>query len=168
VYVANRAPPSLLIGRIETRTIPEDDAKPTGAFDRVLITDSIPLSFGASKITVGNVIDAQGQLSRRVFAAAFDSRLIFSYDPQAHAIETVFRTGRGPHGMAVDTTDDQKAIQGVRGDKDQTGHAYLYVGHFTDSYLGVIDLDMRHPETFRTMFASVGTPTPPKGSTNTP
>ncbi len=26
------------------------------------------------------------------------------------------------------------------------GHAFLYVGHFTDSYLGAIDLDMRHPE----------------------
>ncbi len=163
VYIANRAPPSLLVGRLETTTIPEDDAKPTGAFDRVLITDSVPLSFGASKVTVGNVIDAEGQLRRRVFAAAFDSRLIFSYDPQARAIDAFFRSGRGPHGLASDA-DEQAAITGVSGDAQQTGHAFLYVGHFTDSYLGVIDLDMRHPETFGTMFASVGTPTPPKGS----
>jgi hypothetical protein len=163
VYIANRTPPSLLVGRLETTTIPEDDAKPTGAFDRVLITDSIPLSFGASKVIVGKVIDADGQLRRRVFAAAFDSRLVFSYDPQARAIDAFFRTGRGPHGLASDA-DEQGAIKGVRGDEEQAGHAFLYIGHFTDSYLGVIDLDMRHPETFGTMFASVGTPVPPKGS----
>ncbi|MEO5726904.1 MAG: hypothetical protein ABI134_36255, partial [Byssovorax sp.] len=85
------------------------------------------------------------------------------YDPQARTIDAFFRSGRGPHGLATDA-DEQAAISGVRGDAKQTGHAFLYVGHFTDSYLGVIDLDMRHPETFGTMFASVGTPTPPKGS----
>jgi hypothetical protein len=40
-------------------------------------------------------------------------------------------------------------------------HAFLYVGHFTDSYLGVVDLDMSHPETFGTLFASIGIPIPP-------
>ena len=167
VYIANRTPPSLLIGRLETTTIPDGDVKPTGAFDRVLITDSIPLSFGASKLVVGNVIDAQGQLSRRVFAAAFDSRRVFSYDPQEHRFDAFFITGLGPHAMAPDA-DEQSAILGVRGDAKQTGHAFLYVGHFTDSYLGVIDLDMRHPDTFGTMFASVGTPKPPKGTKGTP
>lgn len=166
VYIANRTPPSLLVGRLETTTIPEGDPNPAGAFDRVLITDSIPLSFGASKIAIGNVIDAEGKLSRRVFAAAFDSRLVFSYDPQAQVIESIFRTGRGPHGLAPDA-DEQAAITGTASDAKQTGHAFLYVGHFTDSYLGVIDLDMRHPETFGTMFASVGTPMPPKGSKGT-
>jgi DNA-binding beta-propeller fold protein YncE len=167
VYIANRAPPSLLIGRIDTTTIPDDSTKPTGAFDRVLITNSIPLLYGASKVIVGDVIDADGKLSRRVFVAAFDSRLIFSYDPHEERVDAFFRTGRGPHAMATDT-DEQGAIKGARGDADQSGHAFLFVGHFTDSYLGVIDLDMRHPESFGTMFASVGTPMPPKGSQSKP
>ncbi len=167
VYIANRSPPSLLIGRLDTTSIPDDSIAPTGAFDRVLITDSIPLSYGASKVIVGNVIDADGKLSRRVFAAAFDSRLIFSYDPNEQRVDAFFRTGRGPHAMATDV-DDQSAIKGKRGEQGQEGHAFLFVGHFTDSYLGAIDLDMRHPESFGTMFASVGTPMPPKGSQSTP
>ena len=43
-------------------------------------------------------------------------------------------------------------------------HSFLYVGHFTDSYIGVVDLDMRRPETFGSMFATVGAPTPPRES----
>jgi len=30
--------------------------------------------------------------------------------------------------------------------------------------MGVVDLDMRRPDTFGTMFASVGTPIPPRES----
>ena len=163
VYIANRTPPSLLIGRLETTTIPDDSTAPTGAYDRVLITDSVALSYGASKVTVGNVIDRDGKLSRRVFVAAFDSRLIFSYDPREQRLDASFRTGRGPHAMATDT-DEADAMGNVK----EGSHAFLYVGHFTDSYLGAIDLDMRHPESFGTMFASVGTPVPPKGSQSTP
>ena len=163
IFIANRAPPSLLVGRIETTTIPADSPTPAAAFDRVFITDSIPLSFGASRVVVGQVIDPKGVLSRRIFAGAFDSRLVFSYDPQARRVDAVIRTGRGPQALAFDA-DEQGAITGVTGDPTATGHAFLIVGHFTDSYLGVVDLDMRRPQTFGTMFASVGVPTPPKAS----
>ena len=163
IFIANRSPPSLLVGRIETTTVPAESATPTAAFDRVFITDSIPLSFGASKVAVGRVIDPTGHLALRVFAGAFDSRLVFSYDPQARRVDAVIRTGRGPQALAFDA-DAQSAITGAAGDPAATGHAFLIVGHFTDSYLGVVDLDMRHPQTFGTMFASVGTPTPPKAS----
>ena len=56
-------------------------------------------------------------------------------------------TGRGPQPIAFDTGDD---------------YSYMYVGHFTDSNLGVVDLDMRHiATTFATMFATIGSPVPP-------
>ncbi|MEP7120759.1 MAG: hypothetical protein ABJE95_07615 [Byssovorax sp.] len=160
LFIANRSPPSLLVGRVETTTIPEGSTAPSAAFDRVFITDSIPLSFGASKVAVGQVIDASGKLARRIFASAFDSRLVFSYDPEAHRVDAVIRTGRGPQALAFDTVAPDAAAK----DPTTTGHSFLIVGHFTDSYLGVVDLDMRHPQTFGTMFASVGVPTPPKAS----
>jgi hypothetical protein len=163
IFIANRTPPSLLVGRIETTTIPDESAAPTAARDRVFITDSIPLAYGASKVVVGKVIDPTGKLSRRVFVGAFDSKRVFSYDPQEHHVDAIFATGRGPQALAIDS-DVQKDITGGTGDPAAKGHSFLVVGHFTDSYLGVVDLDMRYPQTFGTMFASVGTPTPPKAS----
>lgn len=163
IFIANRTPPSLLVGRLETTLIPEDSADPVAAFDRVFITDSIPLSFGASRVVIGDVIDPEGNPSRRVFAGAFDSRLVFSYDPQARRIDAVIKTGRGPQALSFDH-DDNPSLFDDKMNVIETGHASLIIGHFTDSYLGIVDLDMRHPETFGTMFASVGTPTPPKAS----
>ena len=148
LYVANRAPPSLLVGHVDTEFERTGD-KVTGAFDIPSLFDSVPLSFGASKVAIGKVLDRDGILRTRVFAVAFDSRLIFSYDPEARRIEAVIRTGRGPHSVAFDSNAD---------------HAFMYVGHFTDSYIGVVDLDMRRPQTFGTMFATVGTPVPPRES----
>ena len=60
--------------------------------------------------------------------------------------------GKYPHPIAFDACTDPSCPK---------QYAYLYVGHFTESYLGVVDLDMRHPETFGTMFASIGAPLPP-------
>lgn len=148
LYVANRTPASLLVGHVETRFEKEGDVI-TGAVDLPTIFDSVPLSFGASKLAVGKVIDRDGILRTRIFAVAFDSRLVFSYDPEARRIEAVIRTGRGPHAIAFDTASD---------------HSFMYVGHFTDSYIGVVDLDMRRPQTFGSMFATVGAPTPPRES----
>ena len=107
----------------------------------------------SSKIAVGTAIGRDGAPVVRVFAAAFDSRLVFSYDPEARRVDATIRTGRGPHALAFDTQLDGDDV-----------HAYLFVGHFTDSYLGVVDLDLRRPDTFGTLFASVGTPTPPRES----
>lgn len=149
LYIANRSPASLLVGHVETRFERKDDEEITGAVDLPSIFDSVPLSFGASKLAVGKVIDREGILRTRIFAVAFDSRLVFSYDPEARRIEAVIRTGRGPHAIAFDTASD---------------HSFMYVGHFTDSYIGVVDLDMRRPETFGSMFATVGAPTPPRES----
>jgi len=156
VFVANRSPPSLLVGRVETTLVYDPgESEPSSAFDRIFITDSIPLAIGASKVAVGRVINAQGELKVHAFAAAFDSRLVFSYDPEARRVDAAIRTGRGPHALAFDNAAPSAGAN---------GHALLFVGHFTDSYIGVVDLDMRHPQTFGSMIASLGTPNPPRES----
>src|SRR5262249_41715881 len=114
------------------------------------------------------------------FAVAFDSRFVFSYDPIGRRVDAIIRTGRGPHPIAFDTCLPETALKPnglkiatcreikdtlpAKDDFGKEGHSFLFVGHFTDSYVGVVDLDMRHDETFGTMFATVGKPTPPPES----
>lgn len=148
MFIANRAPASLLLGEVDTTPIISNDLPATGAYDTMQVYDSIPLDQGPSHVSIGKVIDLTGKLVTRVFVVCFDSRFVFIYNPTSYAIEATIRTGRGPQAMAFDT------------DKD---HSYLIVAHFTDSYLGVVDLDMRDP-TFGTMFATIGEPLPPRES----
>lgn len=148
-FMANRAPPSLLGGEILTEVVRDENGTPTAATDSLNIFQSVPLSFGASRVHIGHVLDEQGKKQLRVFVVSFEAREVASYDPEARRIEAIIHTGRGPHAIVTDTRE---------GDD---GHALLYVGHFSDSFLGVVDLDMRHPRTFGQMFAAVGTPNPP-------
>jgi hypothetical protein len=155
-FIANRSPASLLIGRVETVLTTDDPSgkgQSTAAYDKVSVYEAVPLTYGASHVALGHVIDHDGKPSLRVFAVAFDSRFVFSYDPESRRVDQVIRTGRGPHAIAFDTGDDGDGM-----------HSFLLVGHFTDSYVGVVDLDMRHPHTFGSMFASLGQPLPPKES----
>lgn len=154
-YMVNRSPPSLLLGKLRTTVVDSDLGGSTGssAFDQPEVGEPIALTQGPSKVALGKIIGLDGQPTTRVFAVAFDSKRIFGYDPVARRVDTVIDTGRGPHAVALDT--GQAA--------DGTWYSYLYVGHFTDSYLGVVDLDMRH-DTYATMFASIGTPTEPRES----
>lgn len=154
VFVANRAPASLLHGHLETRLI-EQDGVITGITDSLKLNDMVPLSAGPSRVAVGHVLDADGRSVPRVFAVSFDSRYVAVYDPELRRIETAIRTGRGPHALAFDIAEPTAT---------DPGHAFLYVAHFTDSYIGVVDLDASHPRTYGSMFAAVGTPTPPKES----
>jgi DNA-binding beta-propeller fold protein YncE len=139
VFIANRAPPALLVG--ETRTA----VSPTGSDDQIAIFDSVPLTFGPSRVAVGKIVDAQGKARTRAFVTCFDSRLVFVYDPAGGRVDAEVRTGRGPHALAFDPVQP-----------------LLYVVHFTDSYIGVVDLDQRHTATYGTMVASVGVPLPPR------
>ncbi|MCC6559054.1 MAG: hypothetical protein IT372_39525 [Polyangiaceae bacterium] len=157
MYVANRAPASLLIGEVRTEIVRLDDQQ-TAAFETMEFHDTVPLSYGASRVALGHAIGEDGAPHLRVFAVAFDSRLIFSYDPEARRIDAVIRTGRGPHAIAFDT--GKRTLE----DGTQTDYSFMYVGHFTDSYIGVVDLDMRRPGTFGSMFISLGQPTPPRES----
>jgi hypothetical protein len=151
LYIANRSPASLIIGRIESEAA-RTDGVVTGVSDRIVIENIEPLEFGASNVVLGDVVGDRGELEPRVFVVAFDSRTIFAYDPVIR-VTTTIKTGRGPHGVAVD----------ARLDAAGNATSLLVVGHFTDSYLGVVDLDTRNI-TFGTMILTVGPPVPPRES----
>jgi DNA-binding beta-propeller fold protein YncE len=97
-------------------------------------------------VVVGTV-DTPNGLEQRVFVVCFDSRRIFVYDPLRGRMETEILTGRGPHAMAVDTK-----------------RSLLFVGHFTDSYVGVYSLNLAFPESYGSMLATLGSPQPPRSS----
>jgi hypothetical protein len=141
VYVANRTPPTLLVGR----TQPVSNAN--GTDDLPSFDLAVPLTAGPSRVVLGSIINPEGELERRVFVVCFDSRLIFIYDPVRRRVEAEVTTGRGPHALAVDAN-----------------HGLAYVGHFTDSFIGVIALDQRFPDTYATLVATVARPTPPRAS----
>jgi hypothetical protein len=135
VYVANRAPSTLLVGR----------TRPPQEYPYFF--ESVALTAGPSRVIVGQVTTPSGTNETRVFVACFDSRRIFVYDPQRSRIETEILTGRGPHALVVDAT-----------------RKLLYVGHFTDSYVGVYSLDLAFPATYGTMLGTLGTPKSPRAS----
>ncbi len=152
VYAANRAPASLIIGR-SPPNVPNTLTDDLPRFYR-----SIPMTAGPSRVFVGNVIDTKGALVPRVFIVCFDSRRIFVFDPASETddFETVIVTGRGPHAFALDVSRDEAT--------PANSYAYAYIGHFSDSYIGVIDLDQRHTSTYGTFVLSVGQRTPPRAS----
>ena len=135
VYVANRAPSTLLIGR----------TRPPQEYPSFF--ESVALTAGPSRVIVGQVATPSGTTETRVFVACFDSRRIFVYDPQRSRIETEILTGRGPHALVV---DEERKL--------------LYVGHFTDSYVGVYSLDLAFPATYGTMLGTLGNPKSPRAS----
>jgi hypothetical protein len=145
VYVANRSPASLLVGR--TRPVVND-------VQSAEVPDfyaAIPLTLGPSRVITGEVLvgEANGVRSYepRVFAICFDSRRIFVYDPVRRMVDTEITTGRGPHAVAIDPDN-----------------ALLFIGHFTDSYIGVVSIDRRFPQTYGRTLATIGKPVPPRTS----
>jgi hypothetical protein len=155
MYVANRTPPAIIVGQVLANVVlpPAGSTTPITSYDTMDIYGSVPLEIGPSAIGVGSVIGNDGLLHTRIFAVCFDSRFIFEYDPEAQVVDAVIRTGRGPQSIAFDTGTDANGL-----------HSYMYVGHFTDSYVGVVDLDMRQPTTFGNMIASIGQPVLPRES----
>ena len=135
VYVANRSPASLLIGRTQP------------PLEYPYFFQSLPLTTGPSRVVVGKVRAANGELEVRVFVVCFDSRRIFVYDPQRRRFEAEILTGRGPHAVAIDTE-----------------RALMYVGHFTDSFVGVFSLDLGSPASYGSMLGMLGTPKAPRSS----
>jgi hypothetical protein len=163
VYASNRAPPSLLVGAMTP-----DAAYAAGSDELPAFYDSIPLVTGASRVVLGKVkvtpsadnpsvgddrtngSNRSGKefaLEQRVFVVCFDSRRIYVYDPKRRVIDAIIDTGRGPYALAI---DEQRGLG--------------YVAHFTDSYLGVISLDQRFPQTYASIIASIGQPIPPRAS----
>jgi hypothetical protein len=140
VYIANRSPPSMIVGvSVPNSTEPGSDDLPT-------FNDSIPLGQGASRVYTGSVLGKDGTPEPRVFVICFDTKLIYIYDP-ASGVETTINTGRGPHSLAID------AARGLG-----------YVGHFLDSYVGVIDLNKAHKASYGKMILTLGQPAPPRAA----
>ncbi len=198
VYIANRAPPTLLLGQIQTTLVqtPTQEAPgcsmTTGAactrpsdccsgscnagvcepgpasavFDVLQIYSSAAVSVGVSGVLIGNVLGVDGLLHSQIFVVCFDTRTIYAFDPKSPgSLPQVIHTGRGPNAIAFDACCDPAVDPSCAATPCAAGeppHAYLYVGHFTDSYLGVVDLDLAHATTtFGTMFASIGVPQAP-------
>ena len=146
VFVANRTPASLLVGRM-IPAVNNFFSSEIPAF-----YDSIPLSSGPARVVVGEVTLPDSTPERplretRVFVSCFDSRQVYIYDPRRRQVEATVSTGRGPHALAVDAE-----------------RGYLFVGHFTDSYIGVVNLNQRYPRTYAKMIAGIGIPTAPRAS----
>ncbi len=139
VYLANRSPASLLIGT--TTSVRRSDI----GNDRLHISDLVAVDSGPSRVVMGHIRDADGELQRRVFLTSFDSRSLTIYDPDSRRVEARVLTGRGPSALAIDSE-----------------HALAYVAHFTDSYVGVIDLDRSHAS-FGTLILALGEPAAPRG-----
>lgn len=142
VFVAHRTPASLLVA--ETRV----NASATASDDLPKFHLSVGMPLGPSRVVIGEVIDQQGQRAERVFLISFDQRKIAIVDPEFPDYPDFVETGRGPHSLLVDVGPD---------------YAYGYVAHFTDSYIGVIDLDQRSP-TYAQIVLTVGRPIAPRSS----
>ena len=134
LYVASRTPSSLLGG-----TLQDESAS---------LSELIPLPQGASRVEVGQVTDRQGKRQTRVFVLSFDEKQVTVYNPATQTVEKQMPTGRGPSALTFDTAE---------------GASFGYLAYFTDSYLSVIDLDMRH-STYLTLIANVGRPQAPRES----
>jgi DNA-binding beta-propeller fold protein YncE len=145
-YVSNRfgstVPGALIVGDVRA-------PNGAGSSETLNFYDAAPVSVGASRVIVGRVHDRRdppGVFRPRVFIVCFDSRSIFVYDPAERRVDALIRTGRGPHALVMDPV-----------------HPIAYVGHFTDSYIGLIDLDQSHA-LFGTIVATIGIPTSPQGT----
>jgi hypothetical protein len=144
VFIANRAPSSLISGR--SQPIISDAI----ISDLPGLWSSLPLDIGPARVAIGEIKNEQGERERRVFTLCYDSRRIAIYDPERPGVlETEIVTGRGPQAIAFDIGDD---------------YAYAYVAHFLDSYIGVVDLDRRHKNQYGALIATIGRPTPPRAS----
>jgi hypothetical protein len=151
-YVSSRSPASLLVGGTMPGTI-GSPARDVPQFQNPIV----PLPIGPSRVYVGKVVvddgTAKGTLETRIFVVCFDQRRIAIYDPRTRRIEAFVTTGRGPHAMAFDFSDATTPAR-----------ALAYVGHFTDSYLGVIQLDRRKIRTFANMVLSLAPAVAPRAS----
>lgn len=145
VYVANRAPSTLLVG--ETRPI----QTLFSTDDLPKFTHSIPLTFGPSRVVLGKVIAPSGEPQTRVFVVCFDSRKVGVFNPKTRSMEAWIETGRGPHAFVTQIEEGNPTW------------AHAYLAHFTDSYIGVVDLDQRNPS-FGTILSTLGYPSAPRAS----
>jgi hypothetical protein len=168
VFIANRSPPSLIVGQIGG---PSRSGDGTYDPDLLTLTGNVPLSDGPSRVYVAPVVQkasggGAGALAVRVFILCFDTSVVYVYDPEAQAVENVIYVGPGPFAMAFDPFDPDDMAANAPPTADATGWPYrfAYVASFTDSFVQLLDLDANSPATFEHVVYTLGQPTPPKGS----
>ena len=149
IYASSRSPASLLIGR----TSPNTQLTPSS--DIPYFYDAFPMPTGPSRILVGQIINEAGSLETRIFVVCFDSRRVAIYDPVRRDVEAWITTGRGPQAITLDV---------LAPDSNNEGHAYAFLGHFTDSYVGIVELDRRRGRSYSNIILSLGSATPPRTS----
>ncbi len=178
LYIANRTPPSLITGQVGVPSYPISDAAYNP--DAISNFNNVPLLAGASNVYLAPIVDLQGNYALRVFIVAFDSNLIFVYNPDTQEVENQIPMDDGPFAMAFDPfpMEDAALRKPVPPDPrhpDDPGTAhplqlktyrFAYVASFTNSYVQVIDLDESRGDqsTFETVVFTLGNPTLPKGT----
>jgi hypothetical protein len=179
VFIANRTPPSLIIGEVGG---PSPNGNGTYDPDLLTLTGSLSLPVGPSTVYVAPIVNSEDRYEVRVFVVNFDSSTISVYDPdnQNLALVDTIYVGPGPFAMAfdpfvlndvathaavpLDTRKDPRLSAAEQAMAPQLKrYRFAYVASFTQSYVQVIDLDQTQP-TFESVVFTLGNPTPPKGS----
>jgi hypothetical protein len=181
LYIANRTPPSLILGQVGVLPFYGPPVCEPGNYtpDSVSLFGNVPLLGGVSKVYVAPIVNSAGNYELRVFVVAFDSNSVFIYNPSTKQVDRV-PVGNGPFAMAFDpfTQEDLALGKPVLGDPRHPdpqaatnplglkAYRFAYVASFTNSYVQVIDLDDSRTDksTFETVVYTVGSPTIPKGT----
>jgi hypothetical protein len=178
LYIANRTPPSLIIGHVGVPNYPIADAAYNP--DSISVFNSVSLPTGSSNVYLAPIVDEFGKYSLRVFIIEFDANEISIYNPDTGLVEQQIPMADGPFAMAFDPFPlDQAAIHapvppdprhpdapGAQYPLGLKTYRFAYVASFTNSYLQVIDLDDSRADksTFETVVFTLGSPTLPKGT----
>ncbi len=194
VFIASRAPPSIIYGQIGEPSVDGD-----GTFDpdQLDLQGNVPLLAGPSRVYLAPIVDASGHYALRLFVVCYDSAAVFVYDPEQISMlgslaapETIIYVAAGPFAMAFDpfTFEDvaKHEVDAQMGtnlfavglDKRQDPtlnlktYRFAYLASFTNSYLEVIDLDdslttpagAPNQQTFEQIVFTLGQLTSPKGT----
>ncbi len=166
VFIANRSPASVLVGEVGGTNTTTGDYDP----DLLTISRAEPLSAGPSRVYLAPIVDVDGAYSLRLFVVCFDAAQVFVFDPESMRLENVIRVAPGPFAMAFDPFDmaavarhDQVPAD-TRVGRNATRYRFAYVASFTQSYVQLLDLDRRLPNTFERVVFTLGEPTNPKGT----
>ncbi len=179
VFIANRTPPSIVVGQVGLLSNSDDD---TYDADALVFTNNVSLTAGPSKLYLAPVVmtfpDGVGHYVLRLFVVCFDTSTIFVFDPNdltspTATPEALIYTGAGPYALAFDpfSMEDVATNEVVPADPRAPAslalkrYRFAYVASFTQSYVQMIDLDQNtpHPETWEHIVYTLGKPTPPKG-----
>jgi hypothetical protein len=175
LYIANRTPPSLILGQVGVPIMDNTAYDP----DSISTFGNVPLVPGVSNVYQAPIIDQNGNYSLRLFIVAYNSNEVLVYNPNTQEVDQI-PMDDGPFAMAFDPFSLTDAAVGnpvppdprhpdLPGAEYPLGlktYRFAYVASFTNSYVQVIDLDesRKDTSTFETVVFTLGNPTLPKGT----